>query len=61
MDGAESNFRKAHEKLSVAGDVFLGVDVGALRRFLEGQMRRLDVTEECRIALTPALSQRERE
>jgi predicted metal-dependent hydrolase len=53
MDGAASNFRKAHEKLSLAGSVFLGIDVTALIAFLERQMEQLD---EAPCPLTPSPS-----
>jgi uncharacterized protein len=57
IDGAASNFRKAHEKLSLARPVFLGIDVGELLGFLEGQMGGLD---DAPCSLTPSPSPRGR-
>jgi hypothetical protein len=38
LDGAESNFRKSYQKLSLAPSIFLGIDIESLRRYLRSRI-----------------------
>lgn len=42
LDGSTSNFRKAREKLGVAGDRFLGIAIPPLLEFIDQQLQQPD-------------------
>ncbi|MCS7013579.1 MAG: DUF309 domain-containing protein [Chloroherpetonaceae bacterium] len=57
LDCAARNFQKAYPKLSLAPDVFLGIDIKALRTFIEAAQHAPYPSPVCRIEFVSTQTQ----
>lgn len=57
LDCAKRNFQKAYPKLSVAPDVFLGINIKALRAFIRASETAVQLSAPCHIEFVPPSNQ----